>query len=118
MLLRGHCKDRDHHPVRKRAGQLSLGRNYGTEVPWPRPGSSFGVFGFSVFITGQLPIRTELTKVGLPGATLTSACLPTVHGFDEFLGNNRLLAATGALELALAADLIVASASSDRRGQG
>jgi len=73
--------------------------------------------GRSAFITGQSPIRTGLTKVGLSGApeglkkedpTLAEllkpygyACgqfgknhlgdrnefLPTVHGFDEFLGN-------------------------------
>jgi arylsulfatase len=73
--------------------------------------------GRSAFITGQSPIRTGLTKVGLSGAPeglqkedptiadllkpLGYACgqfgknhlgdrnefLPTVHGFDEFLGN-------------------------------
>ncbi len=73
--------------------------------------------GRAAFITGQSPIRTGLTKVGLPGATLGLqpedptiadllkplgyACgqfgknhlgdrdefLPTVHGFDEFFGN-------------------------------
>ena len=73
--------------------------------------------GRSAFITGQSPIRTGLTKVGLPGADLGLlpedptiaeylkplgyACgqfgknhlgdqnkfLPTVHGFDEFFGN-------------------------------
>jgi arylsulfatase len=73
--------------------------------------------GRSAFITGQSPIRTGLTKVGLPGAKegLTQAdptiadllkplgymtgqfgknhlgdrneFLPTVHGFDEFYGN-------------------------------
>ena len=71
--------------------------------------------GRAAFITGQSPIRTGLTKVGLPGATegLTKAdptlaellkplgyttgqfgknhlgdrndMLPTVHGFDEWL---------------------------------
>ena len=73
--------------------------------------------GRAAFITGQSPIRTGLTKVGLPGAKegLTDAdptiatflkaqgyatgqfgknhlgdadsTLPTAHGFDEFFGN-------------------------------
>jgi arylsulfatase A-like enzyme len=73
--------------------------------------------GRAAFITGQSPIRTGLTKVGLPGAkeglypedpTLAELLkplgyatgqfgknhlgdrnefLPTVHGFDEFYGN-------------------------------
>ena len=73
--------------------------------------------GRAAFITGQSPIRTGLTKVGLPGApeglkkedpTLAQLLkpygyatgqfgknhlgdrnefFPTVHGFDEFLGN-------------------------------
>jgi arylsulfatase len=73
--------------------------------------------GRAAFITGQSPIRTGLTKVGLPGSDLglraqdpTIAALlkaqgyatgqfgknhlgdrdeflPTVHGFDEFFGN-------------------------------
>jgi arylsulfatase A-like enzyme len=73
--------------------------------------------GRAAFITGQSPIRTGLTKVGLPGApegmkaedptiaTLLKPLgyatgqfgknhlgdrdemLPTAHGFDEFLGN-------------------------------
>ena len=73
--------------------------------------------GRAAFLTGQSPIRTGLTKVGLPGApegmrkedptiaTLLKAqgyatgqfgknhlgdrddMLPTVHGFDEFFGN-------------------------------
>ncbi len=73
--------------------------------------------GRAAFITGQSPIRTGLTKVGLPGApegmtaedpTLATLLrslgyvtgqygknhlgdrdehLPTVHGFDEFYGN-------------------------------
>jgi arylsulfatase A-like enzyme len=73
--------------------------------------------GRAAFITGQNPVRTGLTKVGMPGATvglqaedptiaellkpLGYACgqfgknhlgdrdeyLPTVHGFDEFFGN-------------------------------
>jgi arylsulfatase A-like enzyme len=73
--------------------------------------------GRAAFITGQSPIRTGLTKVGLPGATLGLSAedptiadflkphgyvsgqfgknhlgdrdehLPTAHGFDEFFGN-------------------------------
>lgn len=73
--------------------------------------------GRAAFITGQNPIRTGLTKVGLPGAELglqaedptiaellkphgyvtgqfgknhlgdANKFLPTVHGFDEFYGN-------------------------------
>jgi arylsulfatase len=73
--------------------------------------------GRAAFVTGQSPIRTGLTKVGLPGATLglhaedpsvaevlkslgyataqfgknhlgdRNEFLPTVHGFDEFFGN-------------------------------
>jgi arylsulfatase len=73
--------------------------------------------GRAAFVTGQSPIRTGLTKVGLPGApegmkkedptiaTLLKAqgyttgqfgknhlgdrdeMLPTAHGFDEFFGN-------------------------------
>jgi arylsulfatase len=73
--------------------------------------------GRAAFITGQTPIRTGLTKVGMPGATLglsfedptiaevlkargyatgqfgknhlgdRNEHLPTVHGFDEFFGN-------------------------------
>src|SRR6188768_2452374 len=73
--------------------------------------------GRAAFITGQSPIRTGLTKVGTPGATLGLSAedpsiaqflksfgyatgqfgknhlgdrnehLPTVHGFDEFFGN-------------------------------
>jgi arylsulfatase len=73
--------------------------------------------GRSTFITGQVPLRTGLSKVGLPGAdvglqasdaTIASALkelgyatgqfgknhlgdkdefLPTAHGFDEFFGN-------------------------------
>ena len=73
--------------------------------------------GRSAFITGQSPIRTGLTKVGLPGSPLglqkedvtiaellkphgyaigqfgknhlgdRNEYMPTVHGFDEFLGN-------------------------------
>jgi len=73
--------------------------------------------GRSAFITGQLPVRTGLTKVGLPGSELglqkedptlaellknhgymtgqfgknhlgdRNEYLSTVHGFDEFFGN-------------------------------
>jgi len=73
--------------------------------------------GRAAFITGQSPIRTGLTKVGMPGSTLglkaedptvaqflknlgyatgqfgknhlgdRNETLPTVHGFDEFFGN-------------------------------
>ena len=73
--------------------------------------------GRAAFITGQSPIRTGLTKVGVPGAPLglsfedpsvgqfmksfgyatgqfgknhlgdRNEHLPTVHGFDEFFGN-------------------------------
>src|SRR5512147_853089 len=73
--------------------------------------------GRAAFITGQNPIRTGLTKVGMPGADLglqaedptiaellkplgyatgqfgknhlgdRDEYLPTVHGFDEFFGN-------------------------------
>ena len=73
--------------------------------------------GRAAFITGQNPIRTGLTKVGMPGSTLglqaedptiaellkplgyatgqfgknhlgdRNEFLPTVHGFDEFFGN-------------------------------
>src|ERR1700733_14913783 len=73
--------------------------------------------GRAAFITGQSPIRTGLTKVGVPGADIGLSALdpsaadvlkslgyatgqfgknhlgdrnehlPTVHGFDEFFGN-------------------------------
>ena len=73
--------------------------------------------GRSAFITGQSPVRTGLTKVGIPGSELgiqpedpllsellknygyatgqfgknhlgdRNKYLPTVHGFDEFYGN-------------------------------
>jgi arylsulfatase len=73
--------------------------------------------GRAAFVTGQSPIRTGLTKVGLPGSNLglqpedptiaellkplgytcgqfgknhlgdRNEFLPTVHGFDEFFGN-------------------------------
>ncbi|MFO0278024.1 MAG: arylsulfatase [Planctomycetota bacterium] len=80
-------------------------------------GQQSGTAGRAAFITGQSPIRTGLTKVGLPGApegmkkedptvaTLLRAqgyttgqfgknhlgdrdeMLPSAHGFDEFFGN-------------------------------
>jgi arylsulfatase len=73
--------------------------------------------GRAAFITGQNPLRTGLTKVGMPGATVglqaedptiadvlkplgyatgqfgknhlgdRNEFLPTMHGFDEFFGN-------------------------------
>src|SRR6185437_9302506 len=73
--------------------------------------------GRAAFITGQSPVRTGLTKVGIPGADIglraedptiaellkplgyatgqfgknhlgdKNEFLPTVHGFDEFFGN-------------------------------
>ena len=73
--------------------------------------------GRAAFITGQMPVRTGLTKVGVPGADLgiqiedptlatllkplgyatgqfgknhlgdRDEFLPTEHGFDEFFGN-------------------------------
>src|SRR5213079_2383409 len=73
--------------------------------------------GRAAFITGQNPLRTGLTKVGMPGATIglhkedptiaellkplgyatgqfgknhlgdRDEYLPTMHGFDEFFGN-------------------------------
>src|SRR6202522_3435349 len=73
--------------------------------------------GRAAFICGQNPLRTGLTKVGMPGATVglqaedptiaellkplgyatgqfgknhlrdRNEFLPTVHGFDEFFGN-------------------------------
>src|SRR5262245_31346764 len=77
--------------------------------------------GRAAFITGQSPIRTGLTKVGLPGSNLglqeedptiadllkphgyatgqfgknhlgdRDEFLPTAHGFDEFFGNLYLM---------------------------
>jgi len=73
--------------------------------------------GRGAFITGQLPVRTGMTTIGIPGSTLglqkedptlaevlrplgyatgqfgknhlddRNQFLPTVHGFDEFYGN-------------------------------
>jgi len=73
--------------------------------------------GRAAFITGQLPVRTGLTTIGIPGSKLglqkedptlaevlkplgyttgqfgknhlgdRNEFLPTVHGFDEFYGN-------------------------------
>src|SRR3954453_12685890 len=80
-------------------------------------GQQSGTAGRAAFITGQSPIRTGLTKVGLPGAAIglqpedptiadglkalryvtgqfgknhlgdRDEFLPTAHGFDEFFGN-------------------------------
>src|SRR6202521_1237643 len=85
--------------------------------------------GRAAFITGQNPIRTGLTKVGMPGAKVglhaedptiadllkplgyatgqfgknhlddRDEYLPTVHGFDEFFGNLYLLNAEEEPEL-------------------
>src|SRR5208337_2585921 len=85
--------------------------------------------GRAAFITGQVPFRTGLTKVGLPGAaqglqkqdaTIAEILkplgyatgqfgknhlgdrdefLPTMHGFDEFFGNLYHLNAEEELEL-------------------
>ncbi len=73
--------------------------------------------GRAAFITGQMPVRTGMTTIGIPGSTLglqkedptlaevlksqgyataqfgknhlgdRNEFLPTVHGFDEFMGN-------------------------------
>jgi len=73
--------------------------------------------GRAAFITGQFPVRTGMTTIGIPGSTLglqkqdptlaevlkphgyaagqfgknhlgdRNEFLPTVHGFDEFYGN-------------------------------
>jgi len=87
----------------------------------PNPKDRKGVFlltaGRAAFIGGSVPVRSGMTKVGLPGAVqgwqtsdVTMATvlkgqgyatgqfgknhqgdldehLPTMHGFDEFLGN-------------------------------
>jgi arylsulfatase A-like enzyme len=92
-----------------------IGREGATFTDWY--GQQSCTAGRAAFITGQSPIRTGLTKVGLPGApegmkkedptiaTLLRAqgymtgqfgknhlgdrdeMLPTNHGFDEFFGN-------------------------------
>ena len=92
-----------------------IGRDGATFTDWY--GQQSCTAGRAAFITGQSPIRTGLTKVGLPGApegmkkedptiaTLLRAqgymtgqfgknhlgdrddMLPTNHGFDEFFGN-------------------------------
>ena len=73
--------------------------------------------GRAAFLTGQMPVRTGMTTIGIPGSTLglqkedptlaevlksqgyataqfgknhlgdRNEFLPTVHGFDEFMGN-------------------------------
>ena len=93
----------------------SIGRDGATFTDWY--GQQSCTAGRAAFITGQSPIRTGLTKVGLPGApegmkkedptiaTLLRAqgyatgqfgknhlgdrdeMLPSNHGFDEFFGN-------------------------------
>jgi arylsulfatase A-like enzyme len=93
----------------------SIGRDGALFTDWY--GQQSCTAGRAAFITGQSPIRTGLTKVGLPGApegmkkedptiaTLLKAqgymtgqfgknhlgdrdeMLPTAHGFDEFYGN-------------------------------
>ncbi|MBL8540547.1 MAG: sulfatase-like hydrolase/transferase, partial [Betaproteobacteria bacterium] len=93
----------------------SIARQGATFTDWY--GQQSCTAGRAAFITGQSPIRTGLTKVGLPGApegmkkedptiaTLLKAqgyvtgqfgknhlgdadsTLPTNHGFDEFFGN-------------------------------
>ena len=93
----------------------SIGRDGATFTDWY--GQQSCTAGRAAFITGQAPIRSGLTKVGLPGApegmrpedptiaTVLKAqgymtgqfgknhlgdrdeMLPTAHGFDEFFGN-------------------------------
>jgi arylsulfatase A-like enzyme len=93
----------------------SIGKQGALFTDWY--GQQSSTAGRAAFITGQSPIRTGLTKVGLPGtpegmktadptiATLLKArgymtgqfgknhlgdrddMLPTNHGFDEFFGN-------------------------------
>jgi arylsulfatase len=92
-----------------------IGREGATFTDWY--GQQSCTAGRAAFITGQSPIRTGLTKVGLPGAPLglqpedptiaeflkphgyatgqfgknhlgdRDEHLPTAHGFDEFFGN-------------------------------
>jgi arylsulfatase len=92
-----------------------IGREGGLFTDWY--GQQSCTAGRAAFITGQSPIRTGLTKVGLPGADLglrpedptvaevlkslgyataqfgknhlgdRDEFLPTAHGFDEFFGN-------------------------------
>ncbi|MEY4950708.1 MAG: hypothetical protein RL698_2919, partial [Pseudomonadota bacterium] len=93
----------------------SIGRDGATFTDWY--GQQSCTAGRAAFITGQAPIRSGLTKVGLPGApegmrpedptiaTVLKAqgymtgqfgknhlgdrdeMLPSAHGFDEFFGN-------------------------------
>ena len=92
-----------------------IGKEGGLFLSWY--GQQSCTAGRAAFITGQSPIRTGLTKVGLPGATQglqpqdptvaevlkaqgyatgqfgknhlgdRDEMLPTNHGFDEFFGN-------------------------------
>jgi arylsulfatase len=92
-----------------------IGKEGATFTDWY--GQQSCTAGRACFITGQNPIRTGLTKVGMPGATVglqkedptiaellkplgyatgqfgknhlgdRNEYLPTVHGFDEFFGN-------------------------------
>ncbi|HET8947137.1 MAG TPA: arylsulfatase [Candidatus Polarisedimenticolia bacterium] len=92
-----------------------IGKEGGMFLSWY--GQQSCTAGRAAFVTGQSPIRTGLTKVGLPGADLglgpkdpsvgdvmkslgyataqfgknhlgdLNAHLPCVHGFDEFFGN-------------------------------
>jgi arylsulfatase len=92
-----------------------IGKEGATFTDWY--GQQSCTAGRACFITGQNPIRTGLTKVGMPGATVglqkedptiaemlkplgyatgqfgknhlgdRDEYLPTVHGFDEFFGN-------------------------------
>jgi len=104
-------------------GRWATGRQTSTALP--NEGIAFTDFygqqsctaGRAAFITGQNPIRTGLTKVGMPGADIglseedptiaellkpmgyatgqfgknhlgdKDKFLPTLHGFDEFFGN-------------------------------
>jgi len=92
-----------------------IGKEGATFTDWY--GQQSCTAGRACFITGQNPVRTGLTKVGMPGATVglqkedptiaellkplgyatgqfgknhlgdRNEFLPTVHGFDEFFGN-------------------------------
>src|SRR5262245_25444086 len=92
-----------------------VGKEGGMFLSWY--GQQSCTAGRAAFVTGQSPIRTGLTKVGLPGAELglgpkdpsigdvmkslgyataqfgknhlgdRDEHLPTMHGFDEFFGN-------------------------------
>ncbi len=92
-----------------------IGKEGGMFLSWY--GQQSCTAGRAAFITGQSPIRTGLTKVGLPGADIgltakdpsvaevmkslgyatgqfgknhlgdRNEFLPCIHGFDEFFGN-------------------------------